>query len=86
MSLFGKIFGGKKQEAVPTTQESIQKLLDTEELLMKKQAFLEAKIKEVGAQSYSSGRVKTFHNFTFLRKLPLRSSMELRTREWLFMP
>lgn len=66
MSLFGKIFGGKKQEAVPTTQESIQKLLDTEELLMKKQAFLEAKIKEVGAQSFTSGLVKTFHNFTCL--------------------
>ncbi|GMR36929.1 hypothetical protein PMAYCL1PPCAC_07124 [Pristionchus mayeri] len=55
MSLFGKIFGGKKQEAVPTTQESIQKLLDTEELLMKKQAFLEAKIKEEVATAVKHG-------------------------------
>ncbi|GMT15075.1 hypothetical protein PFISCL1PPCAC_6372 [Pristionchus fissidentatus] len=55
MSLFGKIFGGKKQEPVPTTQESIQKLLDTEELLMKKQAFLEAKIKEEVATAVKHG-------------------------------
>lgn len=46
MSLFGKIFGGKKQEPPANTQDSIQKLQDTEELLIKKQAFLEAKIKE----------------------------------------
>mgnify|MGYP001133229530 CR=1 FL=1 len=46
MSLFGKIFGGKKEASAATPQESIQKLLDTEELLMKKQAFLETKIKE----------------------------------------
>ena len=46
MSLFGKIFGRKEAEA-PSTQESIQKLRDTEEMLIKKQDFLEKKIKDV---------------------------------------
>lgn len=43
MSLFGKWFGGKKDE-VPTTGEAIQKLRDTEDMLLKKQDFLEKKI------------------------------------------
>ena len=45
MSFFGKIFGaGKKGEKAPTTGEAIQKLRETEEMLMKKQDFLEKKI------------------------------------------
>merc|ERR1711963_268757 len=43
MSFFGKMFGGKKEEA-PTTGEAIQKLRDTEEMLNKKQDFLEKKV------------------------------------------
>lgn len=44
MSL-AKIFGGgKKKEDAPTTQEAIQKLRDTEEMLNKKTEFLEKKI------------------------------------------
>lgn len=43
MSFFGKIFGGKKVEA-PTTGEAIQKLRETENMLIKKQEFLESKI------------------------------------------
>lgn len=43
-NMFG-IFGRKADDT--TTQESIQKLLDMEALLMKKQAYLEGKIKEV---------------------------------------
>lgn len=38
------IFGGKKKEQAPTTQEAIQKLRSTEELLQKKSDFLEKKI------------------------------------------
>jgi len=38
------IFGKKKQGEVPTTQEAIQKLKSTEELLQKKSDFLEKKI------------------------------------------
>jgi hypothetical protein len=46
MSVFGKIFGSKKPDA-PTTQDSLQKLQETEDLLMKKQDFLEGKIRDV---------------------------------------
>ena len=43
MSLFAKLFGSKSNKA-PTPQEAIQKLLELEELLRKKQEFLEKKI------------------------------------------
>jgi charged multivesicular body protein 4 len=43
MSFIGKLFGGKKETA-PTTGEAIQKLRDTEEMLNKKQEFLEKKV------------------------------------------
>ncbi|XP_059612989.1 charged multivesicular body protein 4c [Phlebotomus argentipes] len=43
MSFFGKMFG-KKGEAAPTTGEAIQKLRETENMLIKKQEFLESKI------------------------------------------
>lgn len=45
MSFFGKMFGGKKEMA-PTTGEAIQKLRETENMLIKKQEFLESKIEE----------------------------------------
>lgn len=38
------MFGGKKGDKQPTTGEAIQKLRETEEMLMKKQDFLEKKI------------------------------------------
>lgn len=44
MSFLGKLFGGKKEEKGPSTHEAIQKLRETEELLLKKQDFLEKKI------------------------------------------
>lgn len=45
MSLFGKIFGsGGKGGKAPTPQEAIQRLRETEEMLAKKQEFLEKKI------------------------------------------
>lgn len=43
MSFFGKMFGGKKETAI-TTGEAIQNLRETEEMLIKKQEFLEKKI------------------------------------------
>ncbi|TMS33189.1 hypothetical protein L596_000956 [Steinernema carpocapsae] len=43
--MFSKIFGGgKKQPVAPSTQESIQQLRETEDMLVKKQEFLEKKI------------------------------------------
>nr|XP_022920811.1 charged multivesicular body protein 4c [Onthophagus taurus] len=42
MSFFKDLFGSKKKE--PTTGEAIQKLRETEDMLMKKQDFLEKKI------------------------------------------
>ena len=45
MSFLGKIFGGKGGQDKPvTTGEAIQKLRETEDMLMKKQDFLEKKI------------------------------------------
>ncbi|XP_073324339.1 charged multivesicular body protein 4b [Pagrus major] len=45
MSIFGKLFGGGgKGGKGPTPQEAIQKLRETEEMLAKKQDFLEKKI------------------------------------------
>lgn len=44
MSFLTKMFGGKKEAAAPTTSEAIQKLRETEEMLIKKQDFLEKKI------------------------------------------
>jgi len=38
------MFGGKKEDQQPTTGEAIQKLRETEEMLIKKQEFLEKKI------------------------------------------
>uniref|UniRef100_A0A1I7XUL5 Charged multivesicular body protein 4b n=1 Tax=Heterorhabditis bacteriophora TaxID=37862 RepID=A0A1I7XUL5_HETBA len=55
MSLFGKIFGGKKQEAAPSTQDAIQKLRETEEMLIKKQDFLEKKVKDEVATAVKHG-------------------------------
>ena len=43
MSFFGKMFGGKKDTAT-TTGDAIQKLRETENMLIKKQEFLEKKI------------------------------------------
>ncbi|RZF45859.1 hypothetical protein LSTR_LSTR010815 [Laodelphax striatellus] len=49
MSFLSKVFGGKKDEKGPTTGEAIQKLRETEEMLIKKQDFLEKKIElEIG--------------------------------------
>lgn len=46
MSFLTKVFGGKKEDKAPTTGEAIQKLRETEEMLMKKQDFLEKKIEQ----------------------------------------
>lgn len=40
------MFGGKKEPKAMTTGEAIQKLRETEEMLNKKQQFLETKIEQ----------------------------------------
>nr|BCL51432.1 charged multivesicular body protein [Plautia stali] len=44
MSFLSKVFLGKKEEKAPTASEAIQKLRETEDMLIKKQDFLEKKI------------------------------------------
>ncbi|XP_043279519.1 charged multivesicular body protein 4c [Venturia canescens] len=46
MNFFSKVFGGKEKVSAPTTAEAIQKLRETEDMLGKKQAFLEGKIEQ----------------------------------------
>ena len=56
MSLFQKIFGsGKKGEKAPTSQEAIQRLRETEEMLAKKSEFLEKKIENELATAKKHG-------------------------------
>lgn len=72
MSFFSKVFGGKKEAAAPSTAEAIQKLRETEDMLIKKQEFLETKIdNEVliakkNASKNKRGIVfRPFHRFGF---------------------
>ena len=46
MSFLSKVFGGKKEQAPRTPAEAIQDLRTTEEMLIKKQDFLEGKIEQ----------------------------------------
>jgi len=46
MSIFGKLFGKSSGEKAPTSQEAIQKLLEIEDLMVKRQGVLERKIEE----------------------------------------
>ncbi|XP_044520325.1 charged multivesicular body protein 4b [Gracilinanus agilis] len=59
MSMFGKLFGagaGKSGgKGGPTPQEAIQRLRDTEEMLSKKQEFLEKKIEQELASAKKHG-------------------------------
>lgn len=55
MSFLSKVFGGKKEEKAPSTGEAIQKLRETEEMLIKKQEFLEKKIEQEIAIARKNG-------------------------------
>lgn len=53
------IFGKKKKEAAPTTSDAIGKLRETEELLTKKQEFLEKQISDqIGIARKKAGKDK----------------------------
>lgn len=71
MSFFSKVFGGKKEPATLTTAEAIQKLRETEEMLIKKQDFLEGKIeleiqtaKKNGTKN-KRGKYEQYHSFYY---------------------
>lgn len=73
MSFFGKMFGGKKEQA-PSTGEAIQKLRETENMLIKKQEFLESKIEEelnIARKNASKNKrgKHALHDRTKLRRL-----------------
>lgn len=53
-ALIGKFFG--KKEVAPTPQEAIQKLRETEEILIKKTDFLEKKVEEEIATAKKHGK------------------------------
>jgi len=56
MAFFSKIFGGgKAAEKAPTTSDAIQKLLEVEEILNKKQAYIEKKVEEELATIKANG-------------------------------
>lgn len=58
MSFFSNMFGGKKEQAM-TTGEAIQKLRETEEILIKKQEYLEKNIdKEVDIAKKNASKNK----------------------------
>jgi hypothetical protein len=52
MSVFGKIFGGKSSKPEPTTQGALQELSEQEEMLIKKQEYLNKKIETVSLNKF----------------------------------
>jgi len=63
------MFGtGKKGEKAPTTGEAIQKLRETEEMLIKKQEFLEKKIEQVNFLSISGFSLIIYNNELKIKK------------------
>lgn len=73
MSFFSKMFGGKK-ETTMTTGEAIQNLRETENMLIKKQEFLEKKIEdEIGIAKKNGTKNKRglfirTHTFTSIHR------------------
>ena len=66
MSLFQKIFGsGKKGEKAPSPQEAIQRLRETEEMLMKKSDFLEKKVAQELATAKKHGTKNKRGTFSY---------------------
>lgn len=65
MSFLGKIFGTKKEEKGPSTEDAIQKLRSTEEMLIKKQEFLEKKIEQEVAIAKKNGTTNKRGKYLF---------------------
>ena len=69
-----KMFGSGKKDKVPTPQEAIQRLRETEDMLMKKSDFLEKKIAMELATAKKNGTKNK-------RGIPLIVSMALTLYE-----
>lgn len=80
MSFLSKVFGGKKEDKAPTTGEAIQKLRETEEMLGKKQEFLEKKIEQELAVARKNGTKNKRGKFFFILEefMPIISLVEQR--------
>lgn len=64
MNFFSKVFGGKEKAVAPTTADAIQKLRETEDMLIKKQEFLERKIEiEIGVARKNGTKNKRGKSF-----------------------
>ncbi|KRY11076.1 Charged multivesicular body protein 4b [Trichinella patagoniensis] len=69
MAWFSRVFGGnsKKRDVAPTPQEAIQRLRETEEMLVKKQEYLEKKIEsEVATAKRYGTKNKRFLKYLIL--------------------
>lgn len=69
MSFFGKIFGGGNRKTTWDTNEAIQNLRKMEEMLIKKQEFLEQKIEnelDVAKKNGSKNKRGTVISFLFV--------------------
>lgn len=79
MSFFSKVFGGKKEAASPSTAEAIQKLRETEDMLIKKQEFLETKIdNEVLTAKKNASKNKRGIVFRLFRESALNSDFTIQ--------
>jgi hypothetical protein len=83
MSVFGKIFGGKSSKPEPTTQGALQELSEQEEMLIKKQEYLNKKIETVSLNKFKGICHQNKHIIYFIfSHLPLQKSMPQQTRGW----
>ncbi len=70
MSLFGKLFGISGKGGKSTSpQEAIQRLRETEEMLTKKQEFLEKKIEQELVTAKRNGTKNKRGELTYLAKI-----------------
>lgn len=75
MSFFSKMFGGKKETPM-TTGEAIQNLRETENMLIKKQEFLEKKIEQeiTIAKTNGTKNKRGMSSYAFIPTLPPHST------------
>lgn len=68
MSFLGKLFGGggKSDSKAPTPAEAIQRLRGVEEMLIKKQEFLEHKVEQELATARKNGSKNKRGNYLYL--------------------